>query len=181
MRHTLKILLRGHEKCYLFPLSEEDAGRLYRAVQIEQPETSENCRFIVFDSEDVRVAIRLRAALFAHFLWDPDICAVEAPQPDDSDDSPSQSVHVYFEGRARPMVVGVDPDSDSKGESDDSDLNYIFTMLDTGGVQAHERLQLVDEDGESAFLRAGDIAMLTAPLWALIPEGPDAANDERGT
>jgi hypothetical protein len=50
-----------------------------------------------------------------------------------------------------------------------------------GGVQ--QRLHFVDEDGKSAFLRAGDIAMLTIPLWVLDPDErfyddePDENND----
>ncbi len=43
---------------------------------------------------------------------------------------------------------------------------------------AHERLHIVDGDGESAFLRAGDIALMTCPLWVLSKHELQGLHDE---
>jgi hypothetical protein len=65
-------------------------------------------------------------------------------------------------------------------DSERNYLNSIFDRLDIGGVQPNERLHIDDEDGESVFLRAGDISLLTAPLWVLEPSerGYDDQDDE---
>lgn len=44
------------------------------------------------------------------------------------------------------------------------------------GCPNARRIHLVDEDGESIFIRAGNLAMLDIPLWVLEPLCVDGDN-----
>lgn len=166
-RHTLKVLLRGHQSSLFFPVEPGDMDRLFRAVQDEAPEAS-GATFIVFDSDALRVAINLQAAVFLHFLWDPAIGTVDKPA-DDSEESSAQAVQVFFNENSSAITVGAIAEAGADVDSDRNYLNSIFLRLDTGGAEPNERFHIDDEDGESVFLRAGDISLLTAPLWVVEP------------
>jgi len=46
-------------------------------------------------------------------------------------------------------------------------------------IEANERFLITDDAGEDAFIRAGSLALLRVPLWAL-GEGEDGENEEEG-
>lgn len=179
-QHTLKILLRGHEKPMFFSLPAYEVDGIFSRVQEEESDTVE-VTFMVFDTDDLRVAINLREVIFCHFLWD---AGFMSGLPDDQaeiaqdDANPREKVQVFFSGNCTPTWFG--PEAEDRTDNDDENryFNTIFIRMDFG-VQKHERLHFVDEDGESAFLRAGDIALLTVPLWIVDPDeridadGPD--------
>jgi transcriptional regulator with XRE-family HTH domain len=177
-RHTLKVLLSGHDLPFFFPLAPFEASRLFDAVQEEELGTTV-ASFIIFDSDSLRVAINLKAASLIHFLWDADIGKViKAEENGEDGDSPAQAVHVYFGARTTPFILIADTEDCDAIDIEQNYLNNAFDMLQDG-MQMHEQLHIVDEDGESAFLRVGDITMLTAPLWLLDPdERIDELDDE---
>jgi transcriptional regulator with XRE-family HTH domain len=167
-QYTLKVLLRGHEDPLFYSFAPNELDRLFEAVQQEEAIDS-GLSFIVFDSEYVRVAINLRSMIFCHFLWDLGsykLIRTEPDEPIEDDEGPDQTVHVFFGENPTPVTISAEAEDGPDLESDQSYLNFIFCALD-GSCEPQERLQIVDEDGESAFLRAGDIALLTAPLWVL--------------
>jgi hypothetical protein len=152
-----------------------DLARLFEAVQDEpsadESEDESDAGFIVFNSTTARVAINLRAAMFIQFLWDAKALHVRViPSPDDEAGPPSEdeNVHVFFDRDPIPVAIGIEPEDDDE----DNGRNYlamVFSQLDTG-VEPQQRLYILDEDGEDTFLRAGDISLLTCPLWLLDPK-----------
>lgn len=176
-QYTLKVILRGHEDPLFFSFAPNELDRLFGAVQQGESIESE-LSFIVFDSERVRVAINLRSIIFCHFLWDignHKLIRTEPEEPVEDDDSPDQAVEVFFGKNPAPVRIIAEAEAGPDADSDSNHLNFIFCALD-GGCEPQERLHIVDEDGESAFLRAGDIALLTAPLWVLDRRELDAPN-----
>ncbi|ATQ75987.1 hypothetical protein CR152_16680 [Massilia violaceinigra] len=79
-------------------------------------------------------------------------------------------MQVFVSTDSTPLSFGAESEANPDIENERSYFNRIFFVLTFGGVHQHQRLHFVDEDGESAFLRAGDIAMLTVPLWVLDPD-----------
>jgi hypothetical protein len=182
--HQLKVLLRGRQEPMFFPFEANELDRLFGAVQNEDPDESE-VSFIMFDSGKLRVAINLHAAVFFHFLWDAAIGVWTSSDEDgdgrakeDSDDHPSQSAHVYFAGNQQPTIINAESEDGEDLDNEQNYFNFAFDRLDSGGMRAHERLHIVDGDGESAFLRAGDISLLTCPLWVLYKHELRALGDE---
>jgi len=173
-RHTLKVLLMEHDMPMFFPLAPIEASRLFDAVQGEELGATVTS-FIVFDADNLRVAINLKAASLIHFLWDGDIGKVIKTEENvEDDDSPAQAVRIFFGAKATPFILGAEAEDNDDIDSDRNYLNSAFATLENG-MERHERLHIVDEDGESAFVRVGDITMLTAPLWLL---DPDERTDE---
>jgi hypothetical protein len=113
----------------------------------------------------------VKATMFCHFLWDAESGpVVESPSeiaPDEDD--PREAVQVYFGGNAVPVTLGVEGENGGNIDDERNYLNTIFGMLEND-MEPHERLHVVDEDGESAFLRVGDVTLITAPLWVLHPD-----------
>jgi transcriptional regulator with XRE-family HTH domain len=175
-RHTFKVLLRGHQRAMSFDISAAEADGLFGMVQDETK--GDEAAFIVFDSDRLRVAMNLRAVVFCHFLWDPNIGTIIRSEAPEDDEDLFNAVHVYFDQSVEPTVIGAEAE-DGRAGSDRSYLNRVFVQLSCGMAQPHHRLHVVDEDGESAFLRVGDISVLTAPLWLLDPdERVDDEDDE---
>jgi DNA-binding XRE family transcriptional regulator len=161
-QYTLKVLLRGHETPMFFPIGSADSARLFRAVQEESDDLSQ-LSFIVFDSDDYRVAINLRSITFIHFLWD---SGMGQMTPELQPRSPIE-VLAYLAEKQTPIVLDGEPeypDDDGGGY-----LNHIFYMLEMD-TRPSDRLHIVDGDGESAFIRAGDLTLIKASLWLLDPE-----------
>jgi DNA-binding XRE family transcriptional regulator len=176
-RNTMKVILRGHVDPMFFSFAPHELDRLFSVAQEEDDDAS-YLSFIVFDSGVLRVAINLRSMVFCHFLWDAAIGKLirsEEKGMIDEDADPTQSVQVYFECNATPIGLGAEIEDSQDIENENNYVNAMFCLLDSGGLRSHERLHIVDEDGESAFLRAGDISLLTAPLWVL---DPDQCGDE---
>jgi DNA-binding XRE family transcriptional regulator len=170
-QHTLKILLRGHQEPMFFDILPHEVERIFGAVQSETTEPS----FIVFDTNILRIAISLKATMFCHFLWDAESGILgESPPPEAilDEDDPRESVQVYFGENAVPVTLGVEAENGDNIDDERNYLNSIFGLLESD-VPPHERLHVVDEDGESAFLRAGDVTLITAPLWVLHPDERD--------
>ena len=167
-KYTLKLMLRDQQSQFFFPFLPSEFDRLFSAAQGEDSDESE-VSFIVFDSDNCRVAINLHAAVFCQFLWDADIgksMAVEAVAAVSGDNS-NHSLQVYLSTIRAPVFIAVEGEDGTDLDNEHNHVSYAFFRLDSGGMQAHERIHIVDEDGENIFLRAGDIALLTAPLWVL--------------
>ena len=167
-RNTLKVILRGHAKPMLFSFDSHELDRLFSAVQNEDNDVS--CvSFVVFDSEAQRVAINLRSMVFCQFLWDSSIgYVIQSERETIAEESESQrlSVQVYFENNVTPVCLEAEFEDgdDIENENENNYVNAMFCALDSGGLRSTERLHIVDEDGESAFIRAGDISLVTAAL-----------------
>lgn len=171
-RYSLKLLLRGHQEPLRFAISANEVDRLFRVVQDEANSDSE-LSFMVFDSDDLRVAINLRAAMFCQFLWDVDFGVVAPAKDDDAEEDDaedeSEMVEVFFAENREPMLIDAEGENGNDIDDEHNYLNIIFYVLDMGGVSPHERLHVRDLNGESIFMRAGDITLLKVPLRVLDP------------
>jgi hypothetical protein len=66
---------------------------------------------------------------------------------------------------------------DSDEDDEDGQLSHMLFMLESGTLEANDRVRLVDEDGEHAFIRAGSVAHIKVSLWALNPPNTDDGDD----
>jgi DNA-binding XRE family transcriptional regulator len=167
-QHELKVWLRGHQQAMFFPIQANEVSRIFQAVQGE----AEGSSFIVFDSNHLRVAINLKSTMFCHFLWDVEYGHEGGSPPPDvppDEDDPRESVQVYFAENSVPITLGVEAENGDDIDDENNYLNNVFGLLEND-MPPHERLHIVDENGESAFIRVGDVTLLTVPLWVL---GPD--------
>lgn len=156
---TLKYLLRGgHEGQW--PISSQDKRRLFRIVQ--DPGTK---RFAVFDTPTHRVAINTRHLSFSQFLFD-------AAWPTDERGKEEGEIEVHMISRTEPLTFTPEPDREDLAENPEAEeggeLQELFFTLE-GAPEDDETVGFTDVDGEMAFFRVGDIAMVSVPLWAVEP------------
>lgn len=172
---TVKIGLRGYEDPLFFTdVPATDKARLFELIQGEEDTDPEVAPFVVFDSAERRVAINLRELSYCHFLFDPSdrIVVSEEPTRTDGDDE-RDSALVYPTGGGEPLRLNLDIDEEFDGEM--GMCSGVLYDLEMGCPNAR-RIHLVDEDGESIFIRAGNLAMLDIPLWVLEPLCVDGDN-----
>lgn len=172
-RHwTLVVRLRGHDEAMQFDISSADHDRLFRAVQDEQTDT-DYVSCIVFETPTHCVAINLSELVCCQFLYD--LGNLEQSPDQDLE----TNAEVFFRGSSSAVRFNVDQDHGSPDDEDDEgDFRNIFYSLDSGATEPSRRLHFADEDGESVFLRAGDIALLKVPLWVIDPAVSILDDDE---
>lgn len=121
--------------------------------------------FFVFDSEQHRYALNAREVIFHQFLFDG---FTPVPDVEDSDRSEGsyRNVHITLANGGPVIGLYCEPEV-SDGEIDDiGQLNVFFDILKSE-PESTERYQLIDIDGEDAFIRIGSIAMVRIDLDAL--------------
>jgi hypothetical protein len=173
---TMLIRLRDHQKAVKFEIEPAERRRLFQLIQDENP-ADRAMSFVLFDTEDERVAVNLRELAYCHFLFDGPEASVATKQ------GPiAKGVVAYLSGNSRPLAFGVEPDGGSPDDEDDEgSFRNIFFHMETH-VEEHDRFHFEDEDGEDVFLRAGDLALLKVPLWVISPETEEAEEvDELST
>ncbi|CUI04706.1 hypothetical protein BN2497_4189 [Janthinobacterium sp. CG23_2] len=167
-RHVVKLILRGHRDPIFLDVSSGDVDRVIHVIQKEEttePETA----FVVFDSDEDRIAINLRFASFCQFLDEIDLRVLDPTPQVESESEPSNVVRVYLGENPIPVELSVNPEDDDE-DDDPGDVNGAIYDLDSSGLLENQRIRICDDDGDCAFFRAGDIAILTAPLWVLDPD-----------
>jgi DNA-binding XRE family transcriptional regulator len=177
---TFKYRLRGGRTGY-FTVSSKEKDRLFEAVQAEIRGGIDS-PFVVVDSEGARIGLNRNHLSFCHFLWDADFSNLASNQSADEDDP--GGMLVYLADSPQPVAIEVEADSVDLGEQleeeegpdwDNAPLQGFFDWLEMAG--GPPMLGICDVDGEYAFFRAADIAMVQIPLWALVP-GLSEAGDE---
>lgn len=163
--HTMKFMLRNgfmgsHE------VSSKERKRLWAAVQ--RADGFDN--FVIYDTPHERVAINLKHLVFAQFLFDSALMRSKARE------SSTEGLRVYTTAHREPLEFGVEPDTaaiaDADEESDSEDaaqLQSLMFFVETSG-EDNDVFTFVDEDSERAFFRAGDVSMITVPLWCIEPK-----------
>jgi len=159
---TIKYLLRNGLSGF-FEVAGTEKKRLWRAVQgfgLDQTP------FMVFDTQSDRIAINRNHLLFCQFLFDPPHSATG------KESRRSRGVEVYMCQSAEPLEFDVDADIFELGDDDSSEygtqLQNLFFTFDCY-CEADEIVCFTDVDGETAFFRAADIAMLLVPLRDVEP------------
>jgi transcriptional regulator with XRE-family HTH domain len=141
---------------------------LYRVSSREKERISEilwrgDFRFVVFDTQDKRVAIRCDGINFCQFLFDLNLVA-------DDESEEHFSLDAYFLDGGT-TTFNVEPDTVEMSKDDDgfcSQLQRIFMLLesdsDDDGVILFD-----DEDGERVYIRRKQLLRLELPLRCCEP------------
>jgi len=161
---TVKLWLRGQQDYLLLPISPTDKRRFYSHFQ--ESVVPDRELFFVFDSEQHRYALNAREVIFHHFLFDG-----FTPLPDDEDSDGSEenygNVRITMVNGGPVIGLYCEPEVSDDDEIDDiGQLNAFFDILELE-PESTERYQLIDIDGEDAFIRIGSIAMVRVALDAL--------------
>jgi transcriptional regulator with XRE-family HTH domain len=164
----LKYRLRGGQHGVL-PISGPEKHRLWDVLQHEPKDLG----FVVFDSGSKQIAINSKHLLFWHFLFDPNW----GQRDRDEDDSEPR-----FEGAgnlnfflADGTRLGFDVDHDTEKYSveaeNDDQCQFQMLMLDLDGLgEDQEVINFMDVDGETAFIRTSEIALVEIKLSVVEPD-----------
>lgn len=155
-----KVLMRGHTEPFMFQIPSQEKSRLYTAVQSEHELIG--VPFVVFDTDAHRIAINLSELSYCQFLFElEDKPAIDIEE--------SYTVEVFFSGSTTPLTLEVEPEFCDENDLDDvGQCGHIFYMLDMDSEAAF-RYRLIDQDGEDAFIRTGDISIFKVPLAVVEP------------
>jgi DNA-binding XRE family transcriptional regulator len=165
-----KYRLRGGGEDVL-KISAADKDLLWNAVQ----RTDRSTLFVVFDSDEYRVALNLDHLMFCQFLFERADTIV-----DEADERPDDLIHlVLSDGKALTFEPEADEGSlnDDEFPDDSKELQHLLLMLELS-TEKNEVFHFTDVDGETVFFRGADMAMLRIPLWAVVPELLDAVLDD---
>jgi hypothetical protein len=129
---ALRYQLRGGATG-LLPISNETRGLLWRAIY----QRDDHGRFVVFDSENRRVAINLDHLVYAQFAVDELLSWPETRDP------PEAAFQVFLSISPEPLEFDVDPDSDlltnEHANDDDVQLQDLLFRLDLPHAEPSRR------------------------------------------
>ena len=165
--HCLKVWLDGHSEQIYFPLSPQEKRRLFQAIQSEKADP-EMTSFVVFESWDKRIAINLAELDACQFLSAPMVGVNEPDFSTVSEPLDKNHVFVFPKGGSAPITFKPEVDRAADDGGVMGDFANLFSKLEMNPAPS-ERLHFQDVDGESVFLRAGSIALLSVPLWVMSP------------
>lgn len=161
-----KYRLRGGAEG-IWPVSGPERRRLWRAVQRVDSE-----QFVVFDSEETKVVLNLNHLTYSHFLFEPSDRGYLQKENKDGEVMREGAVSVYMADSPEPLYFDVDPDWPPEDPAEDEgQLRFLVVVADTiMEDDTNEVFYFMDGDGETAFFRAWDVAMIEIPLRLLEPE-----------
>lgn len=145
------------------------SGVTYRALPSDLCRADPTDPYLVFDTEQMKVMIRLDHLLCTHLLFD-------APRPNPTEeDEDLGNVVVHLASTPEPLFFEVEGDlalahgpSSKKMEPIDTQMQRLLTTIGLTDDPARV-VSFVDANGEQVFLRLGDVAMIQIPHWALDP------------
>lgn len=172
--HYFKYRLRGGATGSV-EITKQEKDRLFGLVQRNDSMGDDGVSFVVFDSLGQRVILNLDHLIFCHFLF-------EAFQGTDksTEREESHEVSVILAGDPSPLQFIAAPDeTDLSNETADywaAQFQNICYFAQTA-PDKNTMFSFLDVEGETAFFRGPDVAMMTIPLVLLDPELMD---DEDG-
>lgn len=162
------------------PVSSNEKQRLWHAVQGSGSEP-----FVVFDSEKTRIILNLNHLIFCQFLFESWVrIASRIPDAEvtkEDDDMGWGPVSVYLADSPEPLNFDVDPDGPiptDLAEDEGQFRSLVFAADSLSEDDSDEVLYFTDGDGETAFFRAWDVAMIEIPLPVLKPDLLDDTEEE---
>jgi hypothetical protein len=163
----LKYRLRGGHKGVL-PISGPEKHRLWEVLQYEIKDLG----FVVFNSGSKQIAINSRHLLFWHFLFDPNWGQRDRDEDElKSRSEGAENLNFYLADGSR---LGFDVDSDTEkyrveAENEDQ-CQFQMLILDLDGLgEDQDIVSFMDADGETAFLRTSEIALVEIELSVVEP------------
>ena len=158
---TLKPWLRGRGDPAFFSISGIEQKRLWDVLQEHT-----GSGFVVFDSDNERVALNCRHLVVWQFLWDTPV-----NRGDPTEKNP-ESLTVLTAGQSQPLEFDINGDEeafDSEKPGSSMQLQSLLITLELFGDQ-EETVSFADADDEEVFLRTSDVILLKVPLWAVEPK-----------
>ena len=152
LQWTLVLMLKGGLK-HFFPVSAGTIKRLRRVANGRFPE------FFCFDSGNIQAAVNLKHVVHFHTLWDHEEADLQPLDPSISENT----IAVTLAGLPDPLKFYIEPGNNV----DDEDRNspgQVSELMNRLQEEPHcsEFINFQDEDGEDAFFRVEDIALITA-------------------
>lgn len=148
---TLKLQLSSGAT-RLYSVSGPERRRLWTVLQ-EGSCSPEQVNFAVFETETQTVALNRAAMAYGHLLFDAPFNATK--------EQLEGGMSVFFLNQADPVVFDVEPD-DAPGEIEDPDETQLRRLL--FGLNTYvgndEVFVITDVDGETAFIRAANVALI---------------------
>lgn len=163
---TFEYRLRGGATGSL-PISGTEKDHLFTAVQRDEMGS-----FVVFDSKGSTIVLNMDHLIFCHFHSDP-------PYRIHPEREQINEVKVFIVDSGEPFLFEVEAD---EHDEDDPEVlgqfeELIFTAEHSSG-EANVVFYFKGVDGEDAFFRASDIAMIQIPLWVLEADLFEAACEQ---
>ena len=182
---TARIVIRGGDpqRPMLYSIGVRDKDRVNLYLEwgckdsVEAKRSDENARFFVFDSKDRTVAVNIDHVAFWQNIFDlsMEINDTDSEQGDQTakpeKPEPAVGISVYWAGIREPVSFDVDADVE-RGEDEDGDEGQCRNLLLTLETEPEKDsfLSFTDVDGEVAYLRVGDVAILEVARSVTDPE-----------
>lgn len=169
--HTwyFRFRLRGGAEGIL-PVSGLESKHLWHALHRNDPDHY----FVVFNSEETQVVLNLNHLIYGHIVWEePDLTLIEEDNRDwdalgyGLEDDP---LSVYLADSPKPLYFSVEPDKPLEGDpmEDEEQFRQLVRLAEAGlQEETDEVISFLDDEGDTAFLRASDVAMIKIPLTVL--------------
>jgi len=158
-----------------FSISGILIDRLFKAVQ-RRPA---NQPFVVFDSDSKRIIINLDHLIYCQFLFEKPELENENDEIEDSE----YAINVYTIDRPNSFDFDVDPDEfdidtveGETAELENVQFQKIVYETEKFGYD-NDAIMFTDSDGETAFFRTRDVAMMEIPIEVVEPSISEADND----
>lgn len=138
--------------------------------------------FLVFDSEDARLAVNLRHIEYAHWLFEVPSNHVSKATGEAEGDAtqgepdPTEEVIVILASDREPLRFAVDEDvpDDPEEGAETGQMRHLLYMAEHQEDGDPYRFHFEDEDGEEVFLLPSAVSMISIPLWVVEPALFDA-------
>ena len=164
--------LRGGAEGVL-PVSGSECNNLWHALHRGDPDHY----FVVFDSDEIQVVLNLNNLMYGHIVWEvPGIVA-------DKEGNgvwnalgmglQGDPVSVYLTDSPKPLYFSVEPDEPFEGDpmDDEGEFRQLVRLAELGLQEdADEVISFSGDEGDTAFFRASDVAMIKMPLTVLYPD-----------
>lgn len=146
-----------------FHITGGDRSRFWNAVQEIDEEGSE---FFVFNTDGAAVMVNLARVSYSELFFE------TQRVPDLGEQGPAlDEIVVHFTSGAAPLRIQPEPDEDEAAdETEDEGLLRTMLFIAEAHVDPYQVFPITDCNGETTFLLARDVAMLTIPEWAVASE-----------
>jgi transcriptional regulator with XRE-family HTH domain len=168
---TVHLYPRG-AKSLIFAITSAQYRRLFGVVQRTEGVKE---KYVVFDSEERRIAVNLGHVLVCHFTFEGYADRVE------TDDGGEYLAKLQLADSSEELTFHLDGDDIPADEDDVQDLENVFYSIDTwadGGAEEPLVCRFDERGGEDVSLRMDDTAAFSVPLEAVEPTGVEDYNED---
>ena len=172
--HTwyFRFRLRGGAEGVL-PVSGLESNQLWDALHRNDPDHY----FVGFNSEKTQVVLNLNHLIYGHIVWE--VPALKLAEEDNRDwdalgwGLEEDPLSVYLADAPKPLYLAVEPDEPLEGDpmEDEGQFRQLVRLAESAlQEETDEVISFEGDEGDTAFLRASDVAMIKIPLTVLYPD-----------